>query len=159
MRIIVMSDTHSQMLPKVLLEDMKQSDLVLHLGDFTGIEVLNLIRAFKEVRAVYGNMDSLELRKVLPQQDILQCEKVRIALFHGEGPNEGMLDRIRERFKAEKVEAIVFGHSHQPMNEVIDGILFFNPGSPTDEIRAPYRSYGVLEVEGDQIRGQIVKIK
>ncbi len=159
MRIIVTADTHSQVLPKPLLEDMKKADLVIHVGDFTDIKVLNMIRKFKEVRAVYGNMDSLELRKVLPQQDFLQCDQVRIALFHGEGATEGMVDRVRERFKTEKVQAVIFGHSHMPMNEVVDGVLYFNPGSPTDEIRAPYRSYGVLEVEGDRIKGHIIKIK
>jgi len=159
MRIVVTSDTHSQVLPKPLIEDMKAADLVIHAGDFTDIKVLDMVRKFKEVRAVYGNMDSLELRKVLPREDILQCEQVRIALFHGEGHTHGMVERIRERFKAEKVQAVVFGHSHEPMNEIIDGVLFFNPGSPTDEIRAPYRSYGVLEVAGDKIKGQIIKIK
>ena len=159
MRIIVISDTHSQPIPKSLIGEMKKSDLVIHAGDFTDIKVLDSIRKIKEVRAVYGNMDSLELRKALPQKDVLQCEEVRIGLFHGEGHAEGMLDRIRERFKEEKVQAIVFGHSHTPMNAVINGVLFFNPGSPTDEIRAPYRSYGVLEISGDKIKGQIIKIK
>ena len=52
---------------------------------------------------------------------------------------------------------LVFGHSHQPMNEIKDGILHFNPGSPTDKIFAPFNSYGILEIN-DKINGKIIKI-
>ena len=159
MRIIVVSDTHSEKVPKALIEDIKRSDLVIHVGDFTKIEDLNQFKRLKEVRAVYGNMDGLDIREVLPRQDIIQCESVRIGLFHGEGATEGIVPRVRDRFKGDDVQAIVFGHTHEPMNEIMDGVLLFNPGSPTDTIRALFRSYGVLEVHGDEIKGKIVKLK
>ncbi|NTV29026.1 MAG: metallophosphoesterase family protein [Candidatus Omnitrophica bacterium] len=159
MRIIVISDTHADKLPKQLLEDIRKSDLVIHAGDFTDIETLKALRQIKEVRAVYGNMDGLELRQALPQREVFQCEGVRIGIFHGEGSSDGMLERIRGHFQGDAVQAIVFGHTHAAMNKVIDGVLFFNPGSPTDHIRATVRSYGVLEVHGQEIKGRIEKLK
>lgn len=159
MRIVVVSDTHSEKIPKPLLEDIKKSDLVIHVGDFVDIGVLNMLKALKDVRAVYGNMDGLELRHVLPRQEIFQCENVRIGLIHGEGSPDGIVPRVMEHFQGEDLQAIVFGHTHEAMNETIGGVLFFNPGSPTDTVRAAFRSYGILEVNGSEIKGKIVKLK
>ncbi len=159
MRIIVLSDTHSGKLLKPLVEDIKKSDLIIHAGDFTGMTVLEELKKLKNVKAVYGNMDGLELRQILPREEILKVEDVRIALYHGEGAPEGLLERIRERFRGGNIQAVIFGPSHQPMAEVIDGVLYLNPGSPTDKVRAPFRSYGVLEVNGSEIEGKIVKLK
>jgi putative phosphoesterase len=94
----------------------------------------------------------------LPKQLSFKCEDVTIGLVHGQGAPGKVLDGVRECFKSEKLDAIVFGHSHAPMNKVVDGILFFNPGSPTDTVRAPFKSYGILEVTGKTIKGQIIKL-
>ena len=45
------------------------------------------------------------------------------------------------------------------MNEKINGILYFNPGSPTDLVIAPYRSYGILEIKDNDVVGKIIKLK
>ena len=55
------------------------------------------------------------------------------------------------------MDAIVFGHSHSPINEVHDGILFFNPGTPTDKVFATFNSFGILEVN-DKIKGRILRL-
>jgi uncharacterized protein len=159
MRILVLADTHSQPLSKELEDEFQSADLIIHLGDFTDRGLLDRLKAVKEVRAVYGNMDGLDLRQALPKQLVFRCEGVAIGLVHGQGAPAQVIEGVRECFKGEKLDSIVFGHSHMPMNEVIDGILFFNPGSPTDTVRAPFRSYGILEVKNKTIKGQIVKIK
>ena len=46
----------------------------------------------------------------------------------------------------------------RPLNMVKDGILFFNPGSPTDKIFAAKQYYGILEVTDKKIEGKIIKI-
>jgi hypothetical protein len=159
MRIIVLSDTHSEPLAKDLQADLQKADLIVHVGDFTDLALLERLKKSQEVRAVYGNMDSLELRQVLPKKLVFRCEEAAIGLVHGQGAPAQVVEGVRECFKGEKLDAIVFGHSHEPMNKVVDGVLFFNPGSPTDTVRAPFRSYGVLEVKGKTIKGQIIKIK
>lgn len=159
MRLIVISDTHSEDLPQVLIEDIKKSDLVVHVGDFCDIEVFNRLKALKEIRAVYGNMDGLDVRGILPRRAVFKCGPVAIGLFHGEGGPDKLLERVKAAFGKEKVDVMIFGHSHEVFNQVIDGILYFNPGSPTDVVRAPFRSYGVLEICGERVKGTIVKIK
>ena len=159
MRILVLSDTHSDTLPKAVLNEIKNVDKIFHVGDFTDISILDRLKKEKEVLAVYGNMDGMDLRGVLPRQLVVKCEDVTFGLFHGEGGPDKLLEKVRGVFQCEKLDVIVFGHSHTPMNEVVDGVLMFNPGSPTDMVRSPFLSYGILEVKGSAVKGQIVKIK
>ena len=159
MRIIAISDTHSAGLSQALIEDIRKADLVVHVGDFCDIDVFNRLKVLKDIRAVYGNMDGLDLRGLLPRKAIFKCEGVTVGLFHGEGGPDRLVDKIKLAFARDKVDVVVFGHSHQVFNEVIDGVLYFNPGSPTDTFRAPFRSYGVLEVHGESVKAMIVKVK
>ncbi|MDD3374765.1 MAG: metallophosphoesterase family protein [Candidatus Omnitrophica bacterium] len=157
MKIGVLSDTHSRALSKKVLDDFKTVDLIIHAGDFCSAEDLNSLKRIGRVEAVYGNMDGSGLRNILPKSQIINCESFSIGLFHGEGAPKFLLDRVKKEFKGKKVDAIIFGHSHHPMNEKIDNVLFFNPGSATDTIFAPFRSYGILDIT-DHIEGRIVNI-
>ena len=66
-----------------------------------------------------------------------------------------MEDRLRPKFQDPHV--IVFGHSHQPMNETKGGVLYFNPGSATGMAPAKKKTFGILHV-GKDVRGEIVKL-
>ena len=158
MKIGVVSDTHSHNLPQQMLNDFKDVDLILHAGDICSTDVLEKFNKINEIKTVHGNMDGHELRKILPRRDIIQCGKFHIGLFHGEGPPHKLFTTVRDEFKDTEVDAIVFGHSHQPVNKIVNGILYFNPGSPNDNIFAPYQSYGILEIN-DKIIGKIIKVR
>ena len=159
MRIGVISDTHipraADWLPKKVCEDLKNVDLILHAGDITEKEVLERLKAIAPTRAVYGNMDSGEVRDLLPRKDIIDIGRFRIGLIHGFGPPFGMIERIRKEFG--KMDAIVFGHTHAPMNEVKSGCLFFNPGSPTEKIFTKENAYGIIEI-GKELKGEIIDL-
>lgn len=160
MRIVVLSDTHipiaAQDLPLKIYDEIKNADMIFHAGDFIGDELLYKLKALKPLKAVYGNMDSKEIRKQLKPKEIIMIGKFRIGLIHGYGaPSELLATVTRE---VEKVDAIVFGHSHVAMNTKKDGILYFNPGSPTDRIFASKNSYGILEVTDKKIEGEIVEL-
>ncbi len=159
MKIIALSDTHSQPLNKELLKELATADLIVHVGDFCDLDVYHQLKAIGDIRAVYGNMDGTDLREVLPKQVVFACEGVNIGLAHGEGAPEGIIPRLQAVFKGQKVDVVIFGHSHTPCQQTIDGVLFFNPGSPTDEVRAPYRSYGVIDINAGKVQAKIVRIK
>jgi hypothetical protein len=158
MKIGVVSDTHSHLIPKKLLEDFKTVDLIIHAGDFCTKDDLNIFKKIKKVRAVFGNMDGLEIRQILPEKDIFQVDGVTIGLFHGHGSPDKVPKIVRSEFKGNKVHVVIFGHSHCPFNETIDGVLYFNPGSPNDVVRAPYRSYGMLDINHGQVTARIIKV-
>ncbi|MCH8271689.1 MAG: metallophosphoesterase family protein, partial [Candidatus Marinimicrobia bacterium] len=70
MKIGVVSDTHSHHIPTQLLDDFRKVDLIIHAGDFCSIADLKFFQRIKKVRGVFGNMDGLEIRQVLPERDI-----------------------------------------------------------------------------------------
>ena len=162
MKIVVISDTHltekADMLPVKLLEEIKSADMVVHAGDFVSLELLKEIKSFcKDVKAVWGNMDPQEIRDVLAQKEVFKAGNFKIGLFHGHGAPNGMVELLSAEFKSDKPDIIIFGHSHSVMNETREGVLFFNPGSPTDKICADCRTYGIIEING-KIQSKIVKI-
>ena len=159
MKIGVVSDTHSHNLPSQMIDDFKNVDLIIHVGDFCSAKDLKFFKKLKNVRAVFGNMDGLELHQILPERDIFEVEGMKIGLYHGQGSPDRVLSFVKAEFKKDKVDVVVFGHSHQPLNEVIDNVLYFNPGSPIDIVRSPYCSYGILEIKNGKVSGKIVKVR
>ena len=160
MKILVLSDTHmprsAQDLPQAVYDRIGDVDMIIHAGDLAEKEVLDKLQSLRPTTAVCGNMDSMRLRSALKEKEVIEIEGVKIGLVHGHGAPMNLVETVKKEFKG--VDAIIFGHSHKPMNEVKNGILFFNPGSPTDTVFAPYRSYGILEVTKGNIRGEIIKI-
>lgn len=161
MKIGVISDTHiptrAGSLPEAVFQYFKGVDLILHAGDIEDIMVIYDLEEIAPVKAVLGNMDPYELSEELPSKRIIKVGGINIGLIHGWGDPKGLPKRVLEAFAGDNVRCIVFGHSHQPFNEEVQGILLFNPGSPTDRVFAPYNSIGILHIEKD-IRGEIIKL-
>jgi putative phosphoesterase len=163
MKIYVISDTHiperARTIPGKLLDDLKNADLILHAGDIADSKVLEILRGVcKEVKAVWGNMDPPELRKSIPEREIISIEGLRLGIAHGYGNPLKLIDTVSNIFKGERLDIIVFGHSHFPVNETRAGVLYFNPGSPTDKIFSVVNSYGILELKDKQIKAEIIRI-
>ncbi|MFH1063224.1 MAG: metallophosphoesterase family protein [Candidatus Omnitrophota bacterium] len=157
MRIGVISDTHIPIvcdeLPLVLKKYFKGVDMILHAGDLVEQCVLDQLLAYcPKVEAVCGNMDCAQLQTKLPAKKIIQAGKYTIGLTHGWGPPKNIADRIAKEF--DNVDIIVFGHSHTPMNETKNNVLFFNPGSATDMVNAK-RSIGIIELN-KEIKAKII---
>ena len=160
MKILVLADTHvpraANDLPAKIYDEIANVDMIIHVGDFVEKDFFLKLTSLREVRGVCGNMDSAELRNILKPKEIIEAGKFRIGLIHGYGATANLVETVRGEFK--DVDAIIFGHSHSALNIVKDGILFFNPGSPTDKIFARDNTYGILEVTDKKIEGKIVKI-
>ncbi len=160
MKIGILSDTHVASideLPREIADVLTGMDMVLHAGDFTERPLLDELRRMRNFTGVYGNLDSFDVKKQLHATETVEAGGFRIGLNH---PAEGgaplnLEDRLRPKFK--DVQAIVFGHSHQPMNETKGGVLFFNPGSATGAAPAKKKTFGILHV-GKDIVGEIVKL-
>ena len=151
MKIGVISDTHVGALnemPAPVLKALTGVDLIVHAGDFTEKAVLDGLRTLAEVKAVYGNMDSGELKRTLPQKDLFVLNGKRIGLTHGWGSPWGIERRIRKMFA--DADLIIYGHSHQPGKQYIQGSLMFNPGRAR-------KSFGLLTID-DEIKAEIVMV-
>ena len=154
MRIAIVSDTHlprgTRAIPAECVERMRAADLVIHAGDFSVAGVLEDLRALgPPVAAVHGNIDSADLRRALPERQVVEAAGVRIGVVHDAGPSSGRLQRMRMAFP--DCEAVVFGHSHIPLHEELNGFQIFNPGSPTDRRRQPRHSMGEARVDEGRV--------
>lgn len=161
-RIGVVSDTHipkqAEQLPEELLQRLAEVDFIIHAGDFENIDTLEELSKINRVVAVSGNMDSKKVKDRLPNREVLNVDHYKIGIIHGWGDPHTLPRRVLEEFKSDDVDCIVFGHSHQVYNQVIDGVLMFNPGSPTDTIFAHFKSFGILETSPEGVRGEIVRL-
>lgn len=141
-----------------MLEAFKSVDMIIHCGDLCDLDVLKQLQTITKVVAVQGNMDDGVLRKKLPLKEKLDIEGVKIGVYHGHGVSRDAIGNAAAQFAHEPVDIILFGHSHKPLLEKQGSIMFFNPGSPNDAVRAPYFSYGIIEVNQGKYKASIVKI-
>jgi putative phosphoesterase len=149
MRIALISDTHmprgERRVPDFCVEAMLDSDLIIHAGDLSSIAVLDWLETLgPPVYAVHGNVDSPEVRERLPERlEVGLSEGLSLGVIHDAGPAKGRLARMRRAFPG--ADAVVFGHSHIPLHEELNGFQIFNPGSPTERRRSPRHSFGLAE--------------
>jgi putative phosphoesterase len=159
--IAIISDTHlprgSRALPEVCVERLKAADLIVHAGDFSRLEVLEELKGYGPVIAVWGNTDDALLRAALPETAVIPVGDGRtLAVIHDAGPAQARLRRLRARFPA--AAAVIFGHSHIPLHEQApDGFQIFNPGSPTDRRRQPRHTMGVCHARAE-LRFELVEL-
>ena len=161
--VVLVGDTHlprfGRELPAPLVAGLAQADLVLHAGDITEPFVLEMLGRFAPVEAVAGNNDGLELQAALGSRRVVAVDGVRIGLTHGHlGSGRTTIERARLAFARDEppVDAIAFGHSHQPLVERAGGQWLLNPGSPTDRRREPEFSYLRIDVSGRELRPRLV---
>ncbi len=159
MLLAVLADTHlprgRRDLPAACIAHLRDADLILHAGDFVERPVLRGLERCGPVAAVHGNVDTADLRAVLPETRVVEAGGARIAMIHDAGPAKERLRRMRRRFPS--TDAVVFGHSHLPLHEAgDDGFAIFNPGSPTERRRAPAHTMGIARVQEGRVSFELV---
>jgi putative phosphoesterase len=164
MRIGVISDTHLNNITNELTNLVKSRfadcDFIAHASVFTDPKVYFYLQEVTEGNfiAVCGNMVPPELRSLLPARTVFEKLGTQIGLIHGWGSPHDLEMRIQGVFDDDDVSCIIYGHSHNGSNHLVENILFFNPGSPTDRHFAKTRSIGYLSMQDDDIIGEIVHL-
>jgi len=151
MRIGVLSDSHAasfSQLHEKILKALAEVDLIVHAGDFVAKDVLDGLKQLGEVKAVWGNMDSNEIKRILPEKELLEIEGRKIGIIHGRGSPYYIDDRVGNEFIG--VDIIIYGHSHYAQNGTKNGVFFFNPGQARS-------SFGILTI-GAEVSGEIIKL-
>ena len=158
MRIGVLSDTHLHQVSKdfrdLLDRCFFEVDVLFHVGDYTSPVVVDFL-SLKNFHGVYGNMDPLAIRAVLPGKKIVEIGGFRFGLIHGWGSPRNLEERVLASFN--EVDVIVYGHSHRALNEVVQGVLLFNPGTASGFSSSGAHTIGILEC-GDTVKGEIVDL-
>ena len=163
MRIVVVADTHIHshgQLPHEISNAFSTADAVFHLGDFDSMDMVEHFKSLPNFHGVTGNHDKGKLKSALPETDIVQVKGKKIGIVHGHGCvlPLGLQYGLIQRFNGEKLDAILFGHTHIGVSKTIDGTLFFNPGSAVGRFPAEQKSFGILDIN-DTINSHIIPIK
>ena len=143
---------------------MRESDWVIHVGDFTSKKVLEGFQQFKPdfFRGVYGNSDPLEIRKKLPPKLVVEISGVRVGVIHPAigGPDSFLIRRILKQFKNINIDVLVYGHSHDAEIKWKEQILLVNPGRGYIDKTSqnPAASIALITIEED-IKAEIIEIK
>ncbi len=148
---VVTGDTHVRRgrpaLPGELLTAIERADLILHTGDFCDRETREWFDTLGPVLAVSGNNEDVDLLESLPVRLRVAAGDRRILLTHGHLERGGSARTAVQSAYAGREDLVIFGHSHSPCWEEVNGTCFLNPGSPTMKRREPQFSFAVLEVD------------
>jgi putative phosphoesterase len=150
-KIGVLADTHvfrTNAMRIDLLNELTKVDLIIHLGDFESRELVDDLSYLTDFVGVAGNHDGAEIRDKLPDTDIIEINGKRLGLTHGNGcwSPVGLRPGLQQRFRGERLDAVLYGHTHVSRNKIVDDVLFFNPGSVAGRFPATKPSYGVLTI-------------
>ena len=146
----VISDTHGLLRPEARAV-LASVDRIIHAGDIDERVVLQMLGSLAPITAVRGNMDRGAWARGLPEQATLTVEGFAIHVVH---------DVYQLGFdpKADGIAVVVSGHTHRPRNEVLDTVLYFNPGSAGPRRHGGRVSLGKLHLAPDGIRGEIIML-
>lgn len=157
MRAGVLSDTHGDLeIAKVALTQMGKIDLLLHAGDHYR-DALALAKTVPvPVHAVVGNCDWDFMK---PVDVLLEIDNQKIWLTHGHkyGVKSANNKLLTEAIK-NKIDIVVYGHTHIPIAEFRQGVLLFNPGSVARLRGKRGATYGVIEIRQQEIMPDIFDI-
>jgi len=146
----VISDTHALVRDEALAA-LRGSDLIVHAGDIGGPDVLDALRAIAPVYAVRGNNDRDAWGRTLPHTEVVEVGGHLLYLVHDIADLD--VDPAAAGFAA-----VIYGHSHKPVAERRDGVLFLNPGSAGPRrFRLPI-AVARLRVTRDTLEPEIVEL-
>lgn len=130
MRIGLISDTHNYLDPKVI-KYFRECDEIWHAGDIGTISLADELAAIKPLRAVYGNIDGQDVRKVYPENLKFICEGVNVWMTHIGGQPGKYYPEVRKELEINAPKLFICGHSHilKVMFDKKYQMLYMNPGA------------------------------
>jgi len=149
-RIGLISDTHGLLRPeaKVFLQG---SDFIIHAGDICDEGVLEELNAIAPVAAVRGNNDKGSWAESLNETEFLQIGEFFLYAIHD-------LSQLDIEPGAAGVRAVVSGHSHKPLVEERDGVLFVNPDSAGPRRFTLPIAVGEIIIDGTSLSAKTVEL-
>jgi putative phosphoesterase len=116
--IAILSDTHG-LLREPVMKELAAADITIHAGDVNTPYIVESMQQLGETYVVRGNNDK-DWAEALPKSIAITIEGVRFFIVHNKKDVPKSLTNV---------DVVVYGHSHKYFSEVINGVLFLNPGS------------------------------
>jgi hypothetical protein len=153
MKIGLISDTHNYLDPQIF-NIFQSVEHILHAGDVGLMTIINQLETIAPVTAILGNTDSnIPLR----ESEIVTLAGKKFLLHHIITPH-ALDPEFATRVKKQRPDVVMFGHTHKPFEEVIDDVLFLNPGYAGRQRFQLPRSVAVMTIEGSEMRTEIRRL-
>lgn len=117
----LISDTHGLLRPEAV-QALAGCHVVIHAGDVGTPEILTGLQNLAPVVAVRGNVDKGAWASRLPLTATMETAATHLYVIHD--LNDLDIDPAAAGFGI-----VVSGHSHKPLRQQRNGVLFVNPGS------------------------------
>lgn len=129
-RIGLISDTHGYIDDRIL-EHFKDVDEIWHAGDIGVLEVTDALENVAPVKAVYGNIDGAQVRRVFPLNKRFLCEGLDIWITHIGGKPYVYSKEVRPVMRTNPPDIFICGHSHilRVEKDKRANCLYLNPGA------------------------------
>src|ERR1043166_6108607 len=150
MKVGIISDTHGLLRPEAV-ELLRGSEHIIHAGDIGSPEIIPALEKIAPVTAIRGNVDMQPWARRFAETEVVAVAGLHIYVIHD--VNALDLDP-----RAAGFAAVISGHSHQPKQEMKDGVLYFNPGSAGPRRFKLPISVGRLEITEGNLHTAIVPI-
>ena len=149
-KVGLISDTHGLLRPQAL-EALQGCDYLIHGGDIGKPEILDALKTIAPLTVVRGNNDTDDAwARDVPHEAVLRIGDVAIYTTH-------ILADVPKSL-LEGVRVVVTGHSHRPLQQMRDGVLFINPGSAGPRRFKLPITVGMLHIEGNEVRGELIEL-
>jgi putative phosphoesterase len=129
-RIALLSDTHGY-LDDRLLKHLQTCDEIWHAGDIGNLETAERLSEMAPLRAVYGNIDGQDVRKIYSQHERFMCEEVDVWITHIGGYPKKYDAKVKPEIFINPPQLFISGHSHI-LKVIFDkdlNLLYMNPGA------------------------------
>lgn len=155
--ILLISDTHN-LLDEFILNHIKNVDEVWHAGDVGEIEIYDQIKNLANLRMVYGNIDNKTLRAQVPENQVFECEGIKVLMTHIGGYPNRYDKRIKPLLLQERPNLFISGHSHilKVINDPKLNLLHMNPGAAGKHGFHKKRTMLKFEVSRGEIKNLVV---
>jgi putative phosphoesterase len=150
MTVGVISDTHGLLRPEAIAA-LKDSELIIHAGDVGDPGILERLRAIAPTFAVRGNVDTAPWAAALPLTEVVQAAGAQIYVLH----NLADLDLNPQ---AAGFAAVISGHTHRPLAERRNEVLYLNPGSAGPRRFTLPIAVAMIHVTGTRLSHEIIEL-
>lgn len=151
MKIGLISDTHGLLRPQALAA-LQGCEQLIHAGDIGKPEILEALRAIAPLTVVRGNNDQDDSwASDVPFSARLDVEGMSIYVTH-------ILADVPKPLP-DGIQVVVIGHSHKPLIQQIDGVMYINPGSAGPRRFKLPISVALLRIDDLGVRAELVELE
>lgn len=139
-QIVLLSDTHHT-LDERFFSYFQKADEIWHAGDIGSLKVIDQLKKFAPIRAVYGNIDNHKIRAHFQETLLFRCEEIKVMMTHIGGYPNRYAKGIKEKLEEIQADLFICGHSHilKVMYDKKLKTMHMNPGAIGD--------YGIHKVK------------